>query len=356
MNTQIKELLKRPIFFERNRVFRVYKGGLLFNGLFNDAPEDGNLPEEWIASTVKALNKISAGPKEGISKVRDTDIYLDDLIELYKNEILGNQEDIGILVKVLDSAVRLPVQVHPDKTFSQEYFKSSYGKAEAWIVLDTRPGSCIYFGFKAHTTMEDLYQAVDQSMSDKQAMEKLIVRHVVKKDDVFFIPARAVHAIGYGCLILEVQEPTDFTIQPEAWCDDYKLSDYEKYMGLDKGIALGCFDMSISGNNAIDISRVKPKDISEKVTVKIESLIDKRYTDCFRVNRISINSDSIVLKQGPAIYVVTQGDGFISCGHGSKLIKKGDYFMLPHCLKDKCIVSSKDKISLVECFKGTSGI
>lgn len=352
MNTQISELLKRPIFFERNRVFRLYKGGLLFNKFFNDKAEDGNIPEEWIASSVKALNKISAGPKEGISKIRNTDIYLDDLIDSYKTEILGNQEDMGILVKVLDSAVRLPVQVHPDKSFSREHFKSTYGKAEAWIVLDTRPGACIYFGFKENVTLEDLYNAVDQSLTDKQAMEKLIIRHEVKKNDVFFIPAKAVHAIGYGCLILEIQEPTDFTIQPEAWCDDYKLDDYEKYMGLDKKTALSCFDMSISGSDAINLSKIKPKDLSEKATVKSESLIDKRHTDCFRVNRISIHSDSIMLKQGPAIYVVTQGDGIISCGNGSMLIKKGDYFLLPYCIKGKCILSSKENITIVECFKG----
>jgi hypothetical protein len=52
-----------------------------------------------------------------------------------------------------------------------------------------------------------------------------------------------VHAIGCGCLLLEVQEPTDFTIQPERWCGEYKLSDREMYLGLDREKALECFDM-----------------------------------------------------------------------------------------------------------------
>ena len=59
-----------------------------------------------------------------------------------------------------------------------------------------------------------------------------------------FIPAKAVHAIGPGCLILEVQEPTDFTIQPERWCGDYHLSDNEMYIGLNKDDALSVFDYS----------------------------------------------------------------------------------------------------------------
>ncbi len=352
MKNNLNMLLNRPIFFERNRVFRVYKGGLLFNNLFNDKPEDGNYPEEWIASTVKALNKISSGPKEGISKIEDSYIYLDDLIAEHEQQILGSQKDIGILVKALDSAVRLPVQVHPDKDFSKKYFNSEYGKAEAWIVLDTRPGSCIYFGFEDNVTKQDLYTAVKNSESDKSAMEKLIIKHEVKKGDVYFIPAKAVHAIGYGCFILEIQEPTDFTIQPEAWCDDYKLNDYEMYMGLDMDTALSCFDMNISGKEAINISKVKPVNIFEKKNVRIESLIDRRNTDCFRVNRININRDSLLLKHAPSIYVVIEGNGIISCEHSSRLVKKGDYFLLPYCLKSKCILSSNEKITVIESFKG----
>ncbi len=352
MNKKLHELAKSPIFFERNRVFRVYKGGALFNRLFNDPADDGNYPEEWIASSVRALNKISKGPKEGISKVLNTDIYLDDLITACKEEILGPSDDIGILVKALDSAVRLPVQVHPDKPFSRKHFNSEYGKAEAWIILDTRPGSCIYFGFKEGITKKDLVLAVEKSINEKTAMENLIVKHNVKKGEVYFIPARAVHAIGYGCLILEIQEPTDFTIQPEAWCDDYRLNDYEMYMGLDKVTALSCFDMSICGKDAIELSKVQPKITSKSDNIIIESLIDERKTDCFSVNRISLDADSVVLGQGPSIYFVTEGSGIVTCEKRTQLIKKGDYFLLPYCMREKCILSSKEHMSVIECFKG----
>ena len=352
MNNKMKESAKRPIFFERNRVFRVYKGGALFNNLFGDVAKDGNYPEEWVASSVKALNRISKGPKEGISKVLNTDIYLDDLIKECKEEILGPYDDMGILVKVLDSAVRLPVQVHPDKPFSEKHFNSEYGKAEAWIILDTRPGSCIYFGFKEGVTKKDLIAAVEKSAEDKHVMEQLIVKHNVKKGEVYFIPARAVHAIGYGCLILEIQEPTDFTIQPEAWCDDYRLNDYEMYMGLDKEIALSCFDMSICGKDAIELSKVRPEVLSKKNNVTVRSLIDNRKTDCFTVNSISIDSGSTMLEQGPAIYFVTEGNGSVSYGKNTDPVKKGDYFLLPYCIKGQCTLSSDENITVIECFKG----
>ena len=58
---------REPIFFERNRVFRVYQGGS-FHQFFGDPPEDGSYPEEWVASTVRALNKQSGGEYEGISR------------------------------------------------------------------------------------------------------------------------------------------------------------------------------------------------------------------------------------------------------------------------------------------------
>jgi mannose-6-phosphate isomerase len=67
--------------------------------------------------------------------------------------------------------------------------------------------------------------------------------------DVWLIPARVAHAIGAACLILEVQEPTDFTIQPERWCNGYRLSDKEMYLGLDREVVLSCFDLEQAGRS-----------------------------------------------------------------------------------------------------------
>ena len=72
MSKSYEELASRPIFFERNRVFRIYQGGALFHPLFGDPAADNNHPEEWIASSVKALNKIPEGEHEGVSRVAGT--------------------------------------------------------------------------------------------------------------------------------------------------------------------------------------------------------------------------------------------------------------------------------------------
>ena len=224
----------KPIFFERNRVGRVYTGGKLFHDFFGDEAVDGYLPEEWIASGVRAKNEGSTIYNEGVSKVKDSDVYFDELLKKYPNELLGNGNKFRILVKGLDSSIRLPAQAHPDKEFSKKHFNSEYGKTECWMILGTRPDAKIYFGFKDWVTKEDFEAAIDASETDPKAMENLMCEIEPKINEVYLVPARTVHAIGSGCLILEIQEPTDFTIQPERYCGEYRLSDNEMYLGLSR--------------------------------------------------------------------------------------------------------------------------
>ena len=138
----------RPIFFEKNRVRRVYTGGKLFDEFLSDGSEDGFYPEEWIASAVRAMNNGSVDPKEGISKPEGMDVYFDELLSENREMMLGPRGEMRILVKYLDSAIRLPAQAHPDREFSRKYFNSEYGKTESWIILATRENAKIYFGFK----------------------------------------------------------------------------------------------------------------------------------------------------------------------------------------------------------------
>lgn len=338
-------MITKPIFFERNRVGRVYTGGKLFHGFFGDEAVDGFLPEEWVASAVTALNKEMRSEKEGVSKIKDSDMYFDELLKQYPDEMLGKSGKLRILVKLLDSAVRLPAQAHPDKTFSRKHFNSEYGKTESWIVLDTRPGAKIYFGFKDGIDRETFIKAIDESKTDKDAMERLMEYREPKKGDVFLVPAKTVHAIGAGCLILEVQEPTDFTIQPEHWCDEYELSDEEMYIGLSKEDAVDCFDFTKAPD-----TKLTPKFISEKNGVKLENLIDTSDTDCFVINRITVNEGKYTLnvKDSYGVYIVTGGVGEIKGDGYSQEIKKGDYFFMPYCLMGK--FSIEGDLEVVECY------
>ncbi len=337
----------QPIFFEKNRVFRVYTGGTLLDQFVGTVPGngDGFYPEEWIASAVEAKNEGSTVYKEGISKIKDTDLYLDDLIKDHKQEILGDRDEMGVLVKFLDSAVRLPIQAHPDKAFSRQYFHSDHGKEECWIVLATRPGGHVYFGFREGVTAEEFNAAIDRSETDKRAMEPLLVKYDVEPGDVILVPAKCVHAIGEGCLILEVQEPTDFTIQPEHYCCDYKLSDREMYLGLSRADALKCFDYT-------PVSRVKrvPCILFDSGKLKKEELIGEQ-SENFSINRYKVSGGAVSTDMPCSVWIVTEGKGKISGQNYEKELTQGDYFLLPAAAAGRFSVSGE--LTIVECFGKT---
>ena len=249
-----------------------------------------------------------------------------------------------MLTKILDSAIRLPVQAHPDKAFSRKYFNSSYGKEESWYILATRPGGKIFYGFKDGVTMEQFEKAIAESESSKTVMEDLLNSFEVKPGDVIYIPAKMVHAIGAGCLLLEVQEPSDFTVQPERWCGDYKLSDNEMYLGLDRDTAMECFDVAKKYPAPLE-----PVTISDKGGVKYLSFIDERMTTSFTVRKIELSGGEFNLDNGARIYVVTEGDGKITGDGYEKPIKKGDYFLMPVAAEGKFKLSGN--IGIVECYR-----
>lgn len=339
-----------PIFFKRNRVFRVYKGGMLFHDFLGDAKEDNNYPEEWICSKVKAINDGHNDPLEGISISEDGTPF-SELINNNKNEMLGNRNDLGVLVKYLDSAIRLPMQVHPTREFSKKNFNSPYGKAEAWLILGTREDACIYLGFNREVSEEEFRNAVKESESNPNIMTSFVNKIPVKPGDVFFVNAGVIHAIGAGCLILETQEPTDFTIQPEYWCGDYHLNNKEMYLGLESDIALSCFNYQLYGKQVVDKARKLPTVISNENNVIIESLISSNDTPCFTMTRYIINNSECSLKESASIWIVSDGEGIVYSTNYERKIKKGDYFFLPYAANNKIFVHSDKSITII-CCKG----
>ena len=310
-----------------------------------DGSSDGFYPEEWIASAVRAINKGSDDPKEGVSKPIGSDLYFDELLMHNKYEMLGPQGKLRILVKYLDSAIRLPAQAHPDKEFSRAHFHSEYGKTESWIILGTRENAKIFFGFKDGVDEKVFRQAIADSELDKDAMEKLMKSISPKVGDVFLVPAKTVHAIGAGCLILEVQEPTDFTIQPERWCGDYGLSDDEMYLGISPDDAVKCF-----GFGEQPSAKVEPKTVYEEKGVTVECLIDRTLTPCFVINRIKCDGGSYTMnvKDSYAVYIVTAGEGEIIGEDYRHSLRQGDYFFLPYASMGQFAVQGS--LEIVECY------
>ena len=339
-NNFSKKSINEPIFFKSNRVRRIYTGGKLFSSFFGDSSADGYFPEEWVCSSTKALNEGSTDPKEGVSLTESGD-YFDDLLENQKEQLIGDRDELGILVKILDSSIRLPIQAHPDVPFSQAHFNSNHGKAESWVILETREDACIYFGFKEEISKEDFDKAL---LGGEKAFLPLLRRIPVNPGDVFFIPAKAVHAIGAGCLLLETQEPTDFTIQPEEKCGDYTLSENEMYIGLSREDALECFDMTIAGEKAEKASRRTPKIIDG-----VQHLITEEDTPFFSVNRYFLDNSASAPLTGPAVYVITEGEGELYYDAYHRFLKKGDYFFMPYSANGRFKLRSEKKMQAIVC-------
>lgn len=342
----------RPVFFKRNRVFRVYLGGKLFHDFLGDAPVDGNEPEEWICSSVRAINPGHTDPLEGISLRAEDGKPFNELLAEHPQEYLGDRKDLGVLVKFLDSAIRLPMQVHPTRDFSRKNFNSPYGKAEAWLILATRPDACIYFGFDRQVSREEFSAAVEASENDKEAMTAFVNKVPVQTGDVFFVGAGVIHAIGAGCLILEVQEPTDFTIQPEYWCGDYHLNAQEMYLGLDRETALECFNYDLYGKQVVEAGRKVPEVTYQDDHVTVETLIGEKDTPCFAMNRYILDGGEVTLNTPASIWICVEGEGSVEADGEVRDIHSGDYFFLPAAAAGKCVARSDKKMKIVCCVGG----
>ena len=345
------QLTTRPIFFAPNRVYRVYLGGQGIDNLCGQPSQgDGFFPEEWIASCVRAINPRYFGPRDGVSVIEGTDVFFDDLLRDYAPALLGPRR-YDCLVKYLDSAIRLPMQVHPTREFARRHFGSPYGKTEAWLVLATRPGAKIYFGFSRPIDKARLAELEVRSETERDIMSGILAGVDAHVGDVYLIRAGLIHAIGAGCTILEVQEPTDFTIQPERWCGNTHISTQEEYIGLDKDVALDCFDYTMVGDKALQSARILPKVTYSSKGVSVEQLIGYDDTPCFAENRITLEGGAAYTPSfGPSVWIVLSGEGNL-CGEGfSRHVKGGDYFFLPYAAQGRFALSGD--LVAVECLPG----
>lgn len=125
-----------------------------------------------------------------------------------------NKEELPVLVKLIDAKQDLSVQVHPDDLYASVHERGSLGKTEMWYVLDAQKDARLIYGFYHDVDKETIRQSIKNG-----TVEKYLQKVPVKKDDIFYIEAGTVHAIGAGTLIAEVQENSNIT---------YRLYDYNR--------------------------------------------------------------------------------------------------------------------------------
>lgn len=140
---------------------------------------------------------------------------LGELVRRRGAELLGRccpQSRFPLLVKFLDAALPLSVQVHPNDEQAARLDPPDLGKTEAWYVLSADPGSTIYAGLRPGVDHRQLADAIRQG-----TCENLLHRFQPQAGDCLFIPAGTVHALGAGILVAEVQQSSDTTYRLYDW-------------------------------------------------------------------------------------------------------------------------------------------
>jgi mannose-6-phosphate isomerase len=119
-----------------------------------------------------------------------------------------------LLVKLLDPAAWLSVQVHPDDAAARRLAgPDAVGKAEAWYVVEAEPGAELLAGTRPGVREADLRVA----MRAGAATTRLLARHAVTAGDVLLLGPGTLHAVGPGVLLYELQQPSDLTYRVDDW-------------------------------------------------------------------------------------------------------------------------------------------
>jgi mannose-6-phosphate isomerase len=350
-----------------NRVVRSYTGGKLieeWQGLPN--PADNNKPEEWLASVVEARNK-NYIPDEGLSKVLLANGRIEKLTNLIKADaesFLGNDhvvkygEHTAVLTKVLDAAVRLSIQVHPTKVYAREYFKSDYGKTEAWYIMGGREVDgeppYVLVGFKPGVTKAQWKKYFDEQ--DIDGMINALHKFYVMPGDVFLIEGGLPHAIGSGCFLIEIQEPTDYTMRVERKTfDGSTLPDILCHQGVGFDAMLDCFTYEgLSKEETLKKHAKHPEPVAGENSSTIIHLITERDTACFKMDRLIIPESYTLNDASFKTLIVLQGEGAFKHEDQITTIKQGDTYFLPAALGVVGIKSSGAvTLEIVACYPPT---
>lgn len=169
-----------------------------------------NCGEAWVVSGVEDNPTV-------VSNGFLEDNELNELVEIYMGDLTGDSvynrfgNEFPILVKFIDAADYLSIQVHPDDELAAARGVGN-GKTEMWYIMSADEGAELITGFKRDTTKEEYL-----SHLENKQLPELLNREKVKAGDVFYMPAGRVHALGPGILLAEIQQTSDTTYRIYDW-------------------------------------------------------------------------------------------------------------------------------------------
>ena len=167
-------------------------GGSRLNDDFGKNMNLQSLAETWECSThPDDPSIVASGDYKGMLL---TDVLKNrpEFLETHPLQITSGKAELPILVKFIDAKQDLSVQVHPNDEYARKY-ENSLGKTEMWYVLDACNDAKLIYGFNQDVTEEIVRNSIIEG-----SIEKYLNHVPVHKNDLFFIEAGTVHAIGAG--------------------------------------------------------------------------------------------------------------------------------------------------------------
>jgi mannose-6-phosphate isomerase len=140
-------------------------------------------------------------------------------VKTYKAELLGKEvyerfgDEFPLLVKFIDAAEDLSIQVHPNDELAKARH-NSFGKTEMWYVIDADKDATLISGFN-----QEIDERTYLEKFNSGKLMEILNKEKVEQGDVFFLPAGRVHTIGKGLLIAEIQQTSDIT---------YRIYDFDR--------------------------------------------------------------------------------------------------------------------------------
>jgi mannose-6-phosphate isomerase len=261
---------------------------------------------------------------------------LADLVRAHPRTILGTRLSrepeplFPLLVKILDTAETLSVQVHPDDHYAQLWEEQPFGKAEVWYILEAEPHSRLIRGVKRPLTRTQAKRAIDSGQLG-EALEYV----QVAPGDVIMVAPGTIHALGEGILLYELQQASDLT---------YRLYDWDR---RDPGRPLHV-------EKSLDVAHLKPyaRHKIEPIEVPEPGGARKLLCACkyFAAELLTVRT-SVTERPGGICFhglTVLKGVGRLRHGAGSHLrLSSGDSLLVPAGIDEYELQAAEDSEPLV---------
>lgn len=315
----------KPIFKEK-----IWGGNRIKTKLGLDFSPLKNCGEAWVLSGVEDDNTV-------VSNGFLADNELNELVEVYMDDLVGssvyekNGKEFPLLIKFIDANDYLSIQVHPDDELAAKR-KIGRGKTEMWYIIDAEKGAELISGFNQKVD-KDTYL---KHLQNKTLKNILNVEKVIK-DDVFYMPAGRVHAIGPGILLAEIQQTSDTTYRIYDW-DRKDENGKSRELHIDE--ALDAIDFNFYNDYKTNYLK--------KIN-KTNKVVESKF---FTTNYIHLNCpveknyeelDSFV------ILINLEGKCSIGYKNNLEILKTGEVVLIPASI-DNIRISPENEVKLLEVY------